>query len=54
MKMPDEIRKALCLLENECNNHIKCEDCPLYAHHGCILSSSTPIEWRLTHAGTQD
>lgn len=47
MKMPDEIRKALRLLENECNNRVKCTDCPLWIGNECLVHDGSPIDWRL-------
>lgn len=47
--MNEELKKALELIKNECDNHLRCKDCPLsiedFHNYYCLTLDKAPCEW---------
>lgn len=43
--MNEELKEALKLIQNECDKHIECDDCPLSIV--CSIDAKPPCSWKL-------
>ena len=47
MNIPNELKIAIRTLQNECDNHKKCLECPLWQDGDCMVYHGGPVDWRL-------
>ena len=47
MENKEEILKALRIIKSVCEEHSKCDTCPLSRDGYCVLGHNDPINWNI-------